>query len=168
LTFLNVGSGQARFEGLGWTNVDCLSREGQRPDVVDDARTLQTFADGSADLIVLQHVLEHFVLPDATKVISACHRVLRPGGRLVVTLPNMRALAQAWLMGKIADFIFFVNTMGAYQGEDGDCHRWHYTDASFRSLLGAGWQVQPFDWRPLGGNARLACDWWIQGWEAVR
>lgn len=165
---LNVGSGQARFEGPEWLNVDCVSRQGQVPDVIDDARALQTFPDASVDLIVLQHCLEHFVLPDAVKVISACGRVLCPGGALVVTLPDMRALAQAWLMGKIDDYLFFVNAMGAYQGEDGDCHRWHYTERSFKELL-QGWQVKAFDWRPLGvSRVKLASDWWIQGWEATK
>lgn len=167
--YLCVGSGQHRYEGPEWTNVDCISREGQVPDVVCDARDLAYFSDGEVDVIVLEHVLEHFVLPDASKVIGACYRVLREGGRLIISLPDIRALAQRWLLGKIDDYIFFVNCMGAYQGEPGDCHKWHWTETTLRQLLGDKWQVQPFDWRPLGSTGmRLAYDWWIQGWEAVK
>lgn len=167
MNYINLGSGQARFEGPEWTNVDCVSREGQIPDLIDDARTLNEIEDNSVDGIVLQHCLEHFVLPDASRVIGSCWRVLKPGGWLVVTVPNIRALGQRWLMGGIDDYIFFVNAMGAYQGEEGDCHRWHYTDSSFRALMGAQWDVQPFDWKAIAG-ARLAKDWWIQGWKAVK
>jgi SAM-dependent methyltransferase len=161
---LNVGSGQRRF--AGYINIDCVSREGQVPDVIDDAKTLATFADGSADEIVLCHVLEHFVLPDAVKVIASCHRALRNGGVLKIVLPDMRALAQRWLAGMIDDYIFFVNAMGAYQGEDGDCHRWHFTEQSLRELLGANGL-----WRRITRVPKidgLPTDWWMQSYIAEK
>lgn len=167
---LNVGSGQRRFETtpeVAWTNVDCLSREGQVPDVIDDARTLATFPDGNADVIVLCHVLEHFVLPEGGQVIQACHRVLKPGGELLISLPNVRVLSQRWLMGAIDDYIFFVNCMGAYQGEEGDCHRWHYTRQSLEDLLHANGNWQEYS-TITDSRVPLPVDWWISNYRAVK
>jgi SAM-dependent methyltransferase len=51
------------------------------------------FPDASFDTVVAMHMLYH--VPDQERAIAEMHRVLRPGGRLVVTtngLNNMRAL----------------------------------------------------------------------------
>jgi SAM-dependent methyltransferase len=50
------------------------------------------FADGSFDLICLFDVLEH--VEDDTKALERVHRLLKPGGRAVITVP-----AYAWLYG---------------------------------------------------------------------
>lgn len=44
------------------------------------------YAEGSFDQVVIWHVLEHLRDPRAT--IEECHRILAPGGRLVVAVPN--------------------------------------------------------------------------------
>lgn len=63
-----------------------------------------------------------------------------------------------------------MNLMGAYQGEEGDRHRWHYTHTTLHDTLMnvAPWQaVHSFDWRVVPGMD-LARDWWIMGMEAVK
>jgi SAM-dependent methyltransferase len=42
----------------------------------------------SFDLVVMKHVLEH--TPDPKKALTEVHRVLRPGGSVVATVPNLR------------------------------------------------------------------------------
>jgi SAM-dependent methyltransferase len=63
----------------------------RRPDVapaIADIRSLP-FADGSFDLVVSTSTLDHFrERADLGKGLSELHRVLKPGGRLVVTLDN--------------------------------------------------------------------------------
>ena len=53
------------------------------------------FADSSFDLLLLSEIVEH--LPDEQPLLRECRRVLRGGGRVVVTTPNLwdarRALA---------------------------------------------------------------------------
>jgi len=44
------------------------------------------FPDASFDLVLLMHVIEH--VPDSRDLLCDCHRVLRPGGRLVVATPS--------------------------------------------------------------------------------
>ena len=48
------------------------------------------FAPGSCALITMYHVLEH--LYDPVGYIEACHRLLRPDGRLIIQVPN----ASSW------------------------------------------------------------------------
>lgn len=56
--------------------------------VVDDAQWLATIAAGTQDFVVAGHVLEH--TEDPIGALKAQLRVLRPGGVLVLALPDRR------------------------------------------------------------------------------
>jgi 2-polyprenyl-3-methyl-5-hydroxy-6-metoxy-1,4-benzoquinol methylase len=55
----------------------------------------QNFPDQSFDLISLWDVIEH--LPDAHAVVGDIHRLLRPGGHLIVNTPDYGSLARKLL-----------------------------------------------------------------------
>lgn len=57
---------------------------GTRPDVFGDAAHLP-FADQTFDTLLLMEVIEH--LPSPELALAEAHRVLRKGGRLLVTVP---------------------------------------------------------------------------------
>lgn len=57
---------------------------GIRPDHVTSI-TDMPFQDSTFDLLVCNHVLEH--VPEDEKAISEIHRVLRPGGQALITVP---------------------------------------------------------------------------------
>jgi 2-polyprenyl-3-methyl-5-hydroxy-6-metoxy-1,4-benzoquinol methylase len=80
------------------------------------------FSDQTFDLVVIWHVLEHLAAPAA--VIAEAARCLRPGGRLVVAVPNVAGLearigAQVWI------------------GLDVPRHLHHFTPAALRRVLDA-------------------------------
>lgn len=92
---IGCGSGQMlqAMQALGWdvTGVDF------DPKSVSAARKLgltvqqgdisqQDFLAESFDVIVMSHVIEH--LPDPIATLRACHRLLRPNGKLVAITPN--------------------------------------------------------------------------------
>jgi 2-polyprenyl-3-methyl-5-hydroxy-6-metoxy-1,4-benzoquinol methylase len=52
------------------------------------------YADAAFDLVVIWHVLEHLRDPRAT--LEEIHRILRPGGRLVVAVPNFASWQARW------------------------------------------------------------------------
>lgn len=52
------------------------------------------FEAGSFDQVVIWHVLEH--LPDPRETLREIHRLLRPGGRLVVAVPNFASAQARW------------------------------------------------------------------------
>jgi SAM-dependent methyltransferase len=80
---LNLGCG--RFPKAGFVNVDREALPGV--DVVHDlARTPYPFPDGHFARVEADHVLEH--LPDAFGAMREIHRVLMPGGWLVVAVPH--------------------------------------------------------------------------------
>jgi SAM-dependent methyltransferase len=172
---INCGSGQRRFDATqGWINVDCVARPpDQVPDVICDANKLvERFGVATQDMVVLHHVLEHFGCGEADDVIRQCYEVLKPGGSLLVFVPDMSKLAGRWLSGEISDYIFFVNAYGAYQGEDGDRHKWGFSSGSLVNYLHDTLQVgypfiKFFDWREIPG-ADIARDWWVSGIEVCK
>lgn len=176
---LNLGSGQRRFgdsdpsgKRYGWINVDCVSRPpDQVPDIICDAgKEPLPFDSEAVDMICLHHVLEHFGCGEGDAMLRECHRVLKPGGSLIICVPNMLALARRWLDGGISDFIFMVNCYGAYQGFEGDRHRWGFTDKTLCEAVAsaATWsKIVEYNWRPISG-ADIARDWWVLAIEAVK
>ena len=170
---LNVGSGQRPFTStpeVKWINVDTVARTDQPLDLLCDGAHLPAFYDANVDYFVLHHVLEHFGLGEGASLIKEAHRVLKPGGSLLLFIPDIRALATRWLRGEITDYIFMVNMMGAYMGNEEDRHRWHYTVDSLPKFLYdcANWsRLQMFDWRDISG-ATPARDWWILEVEGIK
>ena len=174
---LNIGSGQRKFntvpEDMAWVNVDCGSRPpDQVPDLICNVGMEPLPYDGGIiDMVVLHQVLEHMHLgPEMDQLLGECYRVLKPEGSLIITVPDMRALAARWLTGQIEDYIFMVNVYGAWQGYGGDDHHWGFSASSLHQLLETGqkWsKVHAFNWRPIAG-ADIARDWWILGMECVK
>jgi len=55
------------------------------------------FADGSVDFLYSSHFLEHVPRWQALKLLRECHRVLRPGGLLRISVPDLRLLAEKYV-----------------------------------------------------------------------
>jgi SAM-dependent methyltransferase len=88
---LNLGCG--RFKKDGYVNIDISPL--CAPDVVHDLnQTPYPFPERHFDLIEADHVLEH--LEDPFAVMAELHRLLKPGGNLVVRVPHFsRAMSHA-------------------------------------------------------------------------
>ena len=172
---LNVGSGQRRFgtPECPWVNVDINPR--WNPDIVADGATMNMDSD-SAEVIVLHHTLEHYGCGEADMLIRNCHRILKPGGSLLVFVPDMDALARAWIAGKIPTQVYMTSVYGAFMDSDADRHRWGFTRLTLGEFLtqcrnpsrDLPWSdLRLFDGRLIPG-ADIAQDWWILGVEAIK
>jgi len=97
---------------------------------------------GSFDLIFLFHVLEHLDVPSAA--LRACAERLRPGGRLIVAVPNYASWQSRY--GR-----------GGWFHLDVPRHLYHFTPAALSRLLReagltptavryASWEHDPYGW----------------------
>lgn len=164
---LNLGSGQRPFQ-KPWVNVDAQAR--WNPDLCIDLKQRWPWEDNSAELVVFHHCWEHENCGEAMHFQRESYRVLAPGGSLLVFVPDMRALAQRWLMGQLDTQIYMTNIYGAYMGDEHDIHRWGFTKTTLElDLHRCIWaEVKPFDWRKLEGADIAGPDWWILAMEAIR
>lgn len=99
---LDVGCGSGRFmdqmRSLGWTTagveVDAVAATYARDtfglDVREGTLLDAGYAGASFDVVTLSHVIEH--VDDPVELLRECLRVLRPGGRIVITTPNSASL----------------------------------------------------------------------------
>ncbi|MFH0892339.1 MAG: class I SAM-dependent methyltransferase [Candidatus Falkowbacteria bacterium] len=80
---LNLGSGEDKKEG--YVNMDW--NELTKPDIKHDlSEPPYPFTDGYFDMIEANHILEH--LDNPFVIMKELHRLLKPGGRLIVRVPH--------------------------------------------------------------------------------
>jgi len=73
-----------------WLNTDLYPRSA---DVVYlDVTRKFPFDDETFDYTFSEHLIEHLAYPDGLRMLCECYRVLKPGGRIRVSTPNLLAL----------------------------------------------------------------------------
>lgn len=99
MTLLNIGCGSQR-PGDPWINIDCLrsflkpgtperTNLDRETNYIDLTLPAPIPLPGKfADAILCSHVVEHFDCMDAVKILADCHRLLKPEGKLVVSVPD--------------------------------------------------------------------------------
>ena len=96
---LNLGAGSdIRQPEEEWINVDGLPLP--KVDVVADVSKLDMFGDECADEIYASHVLEHMKYTESLAVIQEWVRLLKVGGKMVVEVPDLGALAHFYVRGE--------------------------------------------------------------------
>jgi 2-polyprenyl-3-methyl-5-hydroxy-6-metoxy-1,4-benzoquinol methylase len=81
----------------------CNERFGGITLLVDDSKAFLDRSVASFDVIILLHVLEHVPKPETLAFLRAIHGALRPGGQVVIEVPNM-ANPLVGLTSRYADF----------------------------------------------------------------
>jgi predicted SAM-dependent methyltransferase len=84
---LNVGAGANHLEG--WVGLDLRP---ERPALGMDATRPWPVANGSAVAVNSEHLVEHLMVDGVRTYFAEAHRVLRPGGVIRTSTPNLRGL----------------------------------------------------------------------------
>ncbi len=131
---LNVGCGPVRTEGE--VGVDRLPTSAA--DVVADLLALP-FPDGAAEFVRLDHVLEHLPQRMGVPALLEARRVLQPGGRIRVSLPDLaatcRAYAAASARGGLAEKAAVLRQLYGSQAHDGEYHQAGWDGETLADLL---------------------------------
>lgn len=125
---------------------------------VGDACDLSRFADGSVDLVVSFETIEHLREPD--RFLGEVRRVLRPGGRLLGSVPNM------WVDENGQDpnpWHFHVFDFAKLAGL---CGRFLTFEQAYRQTAGGGMKLHraPRELRPVNlpvADDQHAAEWWL-------
>lgn len=130
---VNLGCGDKRM--AGYVDVDC--RAEVRPDVVSSVQNyLKTLPDSSVDEVIAHHILEHLGPGECEVLVAEIHRVLKPGGKLIVECPDFARAIQRYSKGQIAWWQLKQVVYGGPAGADaGLGHRWGWGLKEMESLL---------------------------------
>ncbi len=98
---LNFGCGEHALPG--WTNID--GGDGTWYDAPPDEsvfaldvfQALEVLPDRCADFVASEHFFEHFSLDDGHRLLAEWFRVLRPGGIVRITCPDLQRETQLFL-----------------------------------------------------------------------
>ncbi len=71
------------------------------PIIRHDCRKGIPLADNSVDCVFTSHFLEHIRRPEAARVLKESLRVLKPGGRIRVVVPDVRKLIAIYQSGRV-------------------------------------------------------------------
>lgn len=109
----------------------------RKPDIVADACKIP-LEDKSVDAIYASHVLEHINPRRNGNIIEAWYRLIKPGGEMLLKVPNLTIVAEQILEGKVEHTIYLspagpITPLDMLVGLDGPSigigmvHRWGFT-----------------------------------------
>ena len=98
---LNLGSRTRSVESFA--NMDIDAHPGV--DFVGDVSDLSRFSDGSIPEIFASHILEHFPHTKTLDVLKEWFRVIEPGGKLHVAVPDFERAAELYLSLGLSDWV---------------------------------------------------------------
>jgi SAM-dependent methyltransferase len=126
---------RARFPSAHLRGIDVLPeniaicRQFNLPVEAGDVYDLKNIADASQDAVLFIEVIEHLDQPE--RALTEIHRILKPGGKLIVVFPNDRIFKWARLAtGRLKEAAF----------DPGHVRQW--TPSDLRKTLSA----QGYDW----------------------
>lgn len=118
---LHIGGREAR---PGWKILDI--QPGPGVDYVGDIRNLAQFRDGEFSAIYSSHVFEHLSYQnELLGALTEIHRILAPGGKLFVSVPDLDTLCRLFVHGQATaeDRFYIMRMMFGGQMDEHDFHR---------------------------------------------
>ena len=118
LTFLHVGCGPSRkahagpgFQPDHWREIRLDIDPSVEPDIVGTMLDMGGVPDASVDAVYSAHNIEHLYAHEVPRALSEFRRVLKPQGFVVITCPDLQAVARLVANGQLTDAAY-VSPMG--------------------------------------------------------
>lgn len=137
---LNVGCGARTLEGFFNCDIERNPDAPRAPDLLCDAKSIPLPDACAAELMAI-HVFEHFYRWEIDGVLAEWKRLLRPGGLLILELPNLVKCCQNYLDGRMRggknpDQLARWGIYGDPRtGNHYMCHPWGYSPEELMSIL---------------------------------
>jgi len=97
---LHIGSGPMVLEG--WLNTDLRPR--QEKNIIHlDITEKMPFEDNSCQYIYSEHLIEHIKLDDAVEHLKDCYRILKKGGVIRISTPDLSFLLRYFSQDAMSD-----------------------------------------------------------------
>ena len=99
-------------------------------DIVDDVSKLIHIEKESVDLIYACHILEHFKRKEYFNILERWTQLLKPGGKLRLSVPDLEKVAQLYINGEFE----LEKMIGLIYGGQTYLYNFHYMGFDFKSL----------------------------------
>lgn len=84
-----------------WINIDL----NKSADIQLDMREKLPFSNNSCSIIYSEHFLEHIDYPEpVTTLLKECYRILKPGGTLSLSVPDINLVLQSYVNGGTSEY----------------------------------------------------------------
>jgi predicted SAM-dependent methyltransferase len=125
---LDIGCGNQKLEG--YLGVDAYVDT----DVKAEMWNIP-MADGSADEIYSSHALEHVPMAKVQITLKEWMRLLKPGAKLLLQVPNLDYAARFWLTHKPEEHSWAEMILFGNQAHDGEFHKCGFTPMGLQGDL---------------------------------
>lgn len=114
--------------------------------VTDDITKLDSFGDGTVDMVYMSHILEHIPRAKLMAVLQEMNRVLKIGGVLRLSVPDFDRLLEVYQAAQRDLEAIHLLLMGGHDSEY-NIHHWAFNRGSLSRLLQqAGFrELRPWD-----------------------
>lgn len=136
---IHIGCGAKVLDG--WVNCDIVQspKAKRAPEILCDAKSIP-LDDGIADVVMAIHVWEHFYRWESDGVIAEWRRLLKPGGLLILELPDLvkccQNIIQGFTNGKDPDQMGRWGLFGDPTTKDKYmCHPWGWAPGELIAYL---------------------------------
>lgn len=153
---LNVGCGYPSKQGLHrsfqsaeWRELRLDINPAVSPDILCSMTDMHPLVSDSVDAIWSSHNLEHLYRHEVPAALAEFMRVLRPGGHMLLTLPDLQRIAELITNGGLEDEAYsspagpitpldmiYGHTPSLARGNQHMAHKTGFTANTLRQLLG--------------------------------
>jgi len=100
-----------QFRSPAWQEIRLDIDPAVQPDLLGSITDLSAVATGSVDALYSSHSLEHIYHHEVPIALAEFYRVLKSGGQVVITLPNLQRVAEHVAQGNLEDPLY-VSAVG--------------------------------------------------------